>query len=465
MSIKYYVLSPFYGFRGWKLLPYAVQNMHSAQTEFFDKHGWDLISKCDGNTPIDIDMLPAEDRNRYLLWSKGGLIIDCDKGTELYPEQAYLFYPSRFKQSVHWSITGKCNYRCKHCFMSAPQGVQGEPTWEQLMTMLDAFARCGIKEINLTGGEPLIRKDFWQLVDAILERRMIIGLIFTNGQLVNDSFFAELDKRDIYPSMQFSFDGVGYHDWLRGVPGAQDRVYEAWKGCRERGLRIFAAMTLFKDNRNSIRDTVNTLADMGVESLKICNAYPQGEWLNHKDHYLTHAEVYEAFLEYIPHFIEDGKPMTLNLEGFFNYDKGKDRIFTFSDRWAPEEEFGRVLMCGHVRRDMYVSPLGNVLPCMSMVGAPIEDRFPNMLSMPLEDILGNSSLYMDITNLKVSDFMEHNPECSECEYKNMCCGGCRAIALQKYPEDYLAPDPVLCEYFKGGWKDKRDIVMARLQLR
>ena len=72
-------MSPLYGFRGWKILPYAVQNLYNAQTEFFDEHGWELINKCDGNTPVDTDMLSAEDLNRYLAWSKGGLIIDCDK--------------------------------------------------------------------------------------------------------------------------------------------------------------------------------------------------------------------------------------------------------------------------------------------------------------------------------------------------------------------------------------------------
>ena len=49
--------------------------------------------------------------------------------------------------------------------------------------------------------------------------------------------------------------------------------------------------------------------------------------------------------------------------------------------------FPRALMCGHVRRNMYVSPRGNVLPCMSMVGGPLEEKFPNMLETPLEDIL------------------------------------------------------------------------------
>ncbi len=58
-----------------------------------------------------------------------------------------------------------------------------------------------------------------------------------------------------------------------------------------------------------------------------------------------------------------------------------------------------------------------------MVGDPIEDRFPNMLAIPLEEILDQKSAYMDITGFHVSDFMEHNPEFTTCEYRSGCCGG------------------------------------------
>ena len=62
-----------------------------------------------------------------------GIIMRCPKGARLASEQEYRFYKARFKERVQWSITGKCNYCCKHCFMSAPEGVQGEPTWDELL--------------------------------------------------------------------------------------------------------------------------------------------------------------------------------------------------------------------------------------------------------------------------------------------------------------------------------------------
>lgn len=97
------------------------------------------------------------------------------------------------------------------------------------MTMLDAFERCGIRSVGLTGGEPLICKDFWPLVDEILKRGIFITTIFSNGLLVTDAFLDEMEKRGIRTTIQFSFDGVGRHDWMRGVPGAEKAVMKRWR--------------------------------------------------------------------------------------------------------------------------------------------------------------------------------------------------------------------------------------------
>ncbi len=461
-AARRYILTPAYALRGWKLLPYAVQNLFYPRTEFFREDDWKLFSACDGRTDIDWDALNEEQRGKYEHWEKGGFIRRAGDGERLLPEQEYIFYPARFKESVQWSITGRCNYKCRHCFMSAPHAAQGEPSWAELMTMLDAFQRCGVHNLSLTGGEPMFRRDFWELVDEIHKRGMAIPTLYSNGLLITDAFLDELEKRRMRPSIQFSFDGVGHHDWMRGVPGAEKIVLDALRRCQERGFPTSVSMVVCRESVGSIRESVNLMASLGVRSMKVGNASPQGEWKNEPEHYLTQAELYEAFLEYIPRYFEDGKPLTLGLEGFFFYDTDKEKLGALHEKDVPEADFPKALMCGHVRREMYVSPKGNVLPCMSMVGGPIEEQFPNMLETPLEDILDRDSLYMDIVNFRISDFMAHNPECQTCEYRTACCGGCRAIAVRDHPTDYLAKDLIACEYFKGGWKDKKDAVLGSI---
>ena len=462
--IRRYLLHPAFALRGWKKLPYALQYLAIERTEFFLEEPFRLLEKCDGETDIDWEALTEAQRKQIDHWERFGFIRQVFHGEKLRDYQKYVFYPARFKESVQWSITGKCNFRCKHCFMSAPHAVQGEPTWEELMTMLDAFERCGIRNLNLTGGEPMFRKDFWRLVDEIQRRGLGIPSLYSNGMLITDGFVAELKKRGMCPTIQFSFDGVGHYDWMRGVKGAEKAVVDAIKRCVAYGMPVNCSMVLFKENVGTIRETVNFLASLGVLSLKIGNASPQGEWVNQKEHYLTQAEVYEAFLEYIPHYFEDGKPLSISLEGFFSYEKGNATLHAINEKDIDERHFKKATMCGHVRRSLYVSPQGHILPCMSMVGGPIEEQFPNMLKTPLEEILDNDSLYMKIVTFTIADFMEHNPECRECEYRTRCCGGCRALAVRDHPTDYLAKDPITCEYYRGGWMKRKDDLLRSLGL-
>ena len=107
--IRYFTLSENYGLRGWKFLPYALQALNFAKTEFFQKPDFKLLLNCDGHTAIDWDALTPEQQKKYEEWEKLGFIRPCDGRQHLLPEQEYRFYPARFKEYVQWSITGRCN--------------------------------------------------------------------------------------------------------------------------------------------------------------------------------------------------------------------------------------------------------------------------------------------------------------------------------------------------------------------
>ena len=137
-----YILTPGYALRGWKLLPYAIQYLYAPRTEFFREDDWALISACDGQTDIDWNALTDAQRERYAHWEKGGFIRRAGDSERLRPVQEYRFYPARFKESVQWSITGRCNYKCRHCFMSAPHAAQGDVPWSyRLPSRLTPFPK------------------------------------------------------------------------------------------------------------------------------------------------------------------------------------------------------------------------------------------------------------------------------------------------------------------------------------
>src|SRR5699024_10246901 len=116
-------------------------------------------------------------------------------------DQYYRYYSNRYVKMVFWSVTGRCNYRCRHCYIDGPDGKLGEMSTEQAMDLIDQMAGCGVLRVDLTGGELFVRKDLWQLIDRILSYKMTIGQIYTNGWLVNEELIEQFELRGIKPNV------------------------------------------------------------------------------------------------------------------------------------------------------------------------------------------------------------------------------------------------------------------------
>lgn len=135
----------------------------------------------------------------------------------------------------------------------------------------------------MTGGEPLIRPDFPEIVKEISRRGMSIKQLYTNGALLNDKVLDCLQENGHNPLVIMSYDGVGWHNWLRGVAGAEKAVNDALALCKRRGVRTHVQVILHRKNLHTIRETVNHLAAVGCGSVRFGTANESGEWLENKE--------------------------------------------------------------------------------------------------------------------------------------------------------------------------------------
>ena len=362
---------------------------------------------------------------------------------------------NRFVRTAHWSITGKCNYRCRHCYMSAPDAKLGEIDHDTMMDLARQIADCGILEVSLTGGEPLVRRDFMELVDALLSYRIRIAQIYTNGKLVDEKLLDQLEERGIRPEFNMSYDGTqGWHDWMRGVPGAGDAVLAAFDLCHERGFPTGAEMCLHQGNKHLLRESVSTLAAHHCESLKVNPVADTDTWERlGEDRSLTLEETFEVYLDYIPCFYEDGAPLGLHLGGFFMARPGSGDWTIPNIGKHPEERdpaaCASQVTCGHARQTLYLSPEARMLPCMALSSMPMQERYPLATEIGLRQGLSDSE-YLSLIDTRVSALWEHNPECAQCEHRGACAGGCRASALFTAPDDILSPDRAQCLILKAA---------------
>ncbi len=449
----FYIIKEQFLLRGWEKLPYAIVDRNTKQIKFIRKKEFDLLSLCDGTVDLSLPLIPSEMRDMIPTLEKNGFIESCAEGKSLKPNQKYRLYPSRYIQTAHWSITGRCNYKCKHCYMSAPDAKLGELPHDEIMSIIDQFEQCGIMNVSLTGGEPLIRKDFLEIVDALLERDIRITTIYSNGKLVTDKLLDELEKRGIYPEFNMSFDGVGHHDWLRGIPGAEKLVKEAFLRCKERGFPTGAEMCIHQNNKHTLRESVNLLASWGCSQLKTNPISNVGAWKEGGyGESISMPELYQLYLDYIPQYFADGMPLDLHLGGFFEGTRGYPDYCGVSckkDCQNPDT----MCLCGHARLVMYISPEGRTLPCMALAGMDIQNEFPLIGELGLKQCITDSR-YLKLINTRASEYFAHNPKCASCEYAKVCVGGCRAAALENTPDDILGPDMSACEIFRGGWVPK-----------
>ena len=458
----YYKLNKGLFLRGWKKLPYALVDKNNRLTHFLNREEMTALQMCNGKIDLSLPLIPDSVRKMLPTLEKNKIIVPCEAGDGIAPEQEYDCYPARYIRAAHWSITGRCNYRCKHCYMSAPDAKFGELSHGQIMSIVQQLIDCGVMEVSLTGGEPLVRKDFMQIVDALLAGGIAITTIYSNGKLVTDSLLDQLAQRGIYPEFNMSYDGVdGWHDWLRGIPNAGKIAEEAFLRCKEKGFPTGAEMCIHQGNKHLLRQTVNHLAALGCHSLKTTPISNVGAWKeNGYGESISMDELYRLYFDYIPQYYEDGMPLSIQLGGFFSASPESPGVYSIPARKSCSDPH-RAFVCGHARMVMYISAEGRALPCMALSGMEVQQEFPLITEIGLAQCITDSR-YMRLIDTRATEVLEHNPQCKNCAFAMQCLAGCRASALEFDPTDILGPDPATCAVFKGGWAERIPVLMEEI---
>ncbi|MEG2231908.1 MAG: radical SAM protein [Lachnospiraceae bacterium] len=451
----YYLLKENFLLRGWEKLPYCLVEHSKNDIFFLDRKTFDALMLCNGKIDLSLPIISDEVRTMIKEMEKEKIVQSCAAGKGLLENQKYHQYKNRFIRQAHWSITGKCNYRCKHCYMSAPEAKLGELDHETVMDIVEQIAQCGITKVSLTGGEPLVRSDFLEIVDALLGHGIDIVQIYSNGKLVNEHLLKELDARGIHPEFNMSYDGDdGWHDWLRGVDNAGEIVLRAFDLCYEMGFPTGAEMCLHQGNKNVLRQSINTLAAHHCTSVKTNPVSDTELWKKYGMNYsIDLKEVFALYLDYIPHFFEDGMPISVMLGGFFMCSQGETNWVVPMAKYDSKTSDENATICGHARNTLYISPESRMLPCLSLSATELQENYPKITEIGLQKGLSDSS-YMKIIDTRLKEYWQVNLECEQCAYKEVCGGGCRASALMNDETNIMAPDRASCLFFKDGYFEK-----------
>jgi radical SAM protein with 4Fe4S-binding SPASM domain len=179
-----------------------------------------------------------------------------------------LQYSSDKKPVVVWNITRKCNLKCVHCYSeSENRDYEGELNKEESRRLLDSLADFKVPVVLFSGGEPLIRKDVFELISHARTRGMR-AVVSTNGTLITNDIALKLKDAGL-SYVGVSLDGlINRHDRFRGLEGAFNRSIEGIRACIKAGVKVGLRFTITRDNVEDIPGIFSLLEREGIP--RIC---------------------------------------------------------------------------------------------------------------------------------------------------------------------------------------------------
>ncbi len=322
-----------------------------------------------------------------------------------------------------WELTYACNLQCVHCLSSSGRRDPRELTTTEAEAVIDEMARMQVFYVNIGGGEPTIRPDFWHLVDYAVERG--VGVKFsTNGSRIDAVVARRLSESD-YIDVQISIDGADAetHDSIRGE-GSFDTAITAMENLRDAGFNDFKISVVMTRHNIDQLDEFAALAERYRAQLRLTRFRPAGRGAEtwHELHPSSDQQV-ELY-----HWLLD-RPDVLTGDSFFHLS-------------ALGEPLPGLNLCGAGRVVCLIDPVGDVYACPFVLHS--DYRAGNV-----RDPGGFASIWRQSDLFAEMRQPQSAGACATCGQFDACQGGCMAakfftgIALD-------GPDP---ECVKGLGED------------
>jgi radical SAM protein with 4Fe4S-binding SPASM domain len=352
---------------------------------------------------------------------------------------------------VVWNFTYKCNLHCKHCYSSSGKSSKPELSTEEAMKVVDQLADFGVTSLAFSGGEPLMRKDFFDVARHAVDSGLYVSLA-TNGTLLTKENVRKLKEIGLH-YVEVSVDGANAktHDYFRGKVGAFDQTMKGIKNCLKEDICTCIAITATKNNLTEIPAVLEMSENMGIDRFTLFNFVPVGRGKDIIEADPSPQEREKLLRFFNKKLSEKHKIAILSTTPQLARVALQSQSPTQDDIIMPlaHMEAAKISKraqaladfiggCGAGRLYIAISPEGNVQPCVFMplvVGNLKTDR--------LEDIWFNSPVFKDLR-----DRGKLKGRCSRCEFK-FVCGGCRARAYA-YHNDYLMSDPGCIKQLSEG---------------
>ncbi|MBN2535920.1 MAG: radical SAM protein [Spirochaetales bacterium] len=332
---------------------------------------------------------------------------------------------------VYFEITRKCNLLCKHCYNRSRINFPGEIKKEILFAIIDELELYGTFEIRLTGGEPTLHPDFFEILDYLTDRDFFISL-GTNG-VWDDELIQRIISSDI-KTVIISLDGpVEFNDRVRGkgTYAAVTRTIDQLK--RKGKMNLKMNSVLCKENLHYIDEIIDLSGQLGFDGLNIAPLRTAGraEVLHHLSP-LDSSDMYSI----VSRITEQRRKKKIKIQTYFDILKSPDPVNKFPSSILNNKS------CAAGIEVAAVSPFGEIYGCVVSPANTMSDNNGKKLF-----VAGNINegrfidVWLDSSRWKAYRDLALNKstECLHCDYYSVTCfGNC---VVDSYMQDGTLNSP------------------------
>lgn len=183
---------------------------------------------------------------------------------------------------VIWNLIRRCNLRCKHCYsISGDVDFPGELTTAEVFRVMDELKACKVPALILSGGEPLLRPDIFQISARAKAMGFYVGLS-SNGVLISRDNIDRIAAAG-YDYIGVSLDGIGAtHDRFRGRIGSFRATLDGIRLCRDRRLKVGLRFTMTMDNHHELSAVLDLAEAERVDKFYLSHLVYAGRGNKHR---------------------------------------------------------------------------------------------------------------------------------------------------------------------------------------
>jgi len=301
-----------------------------------------LLGKVEQKFEAYLKNLPTEIRGNTLYLSTAFPPLSSKPFKRLVTSQIKRALGFHSPDNLTIMVTGDCQCHCEHC-LAHKMGQGEELSKNEIFDVIDQALELGVSQITFEGGEPTLRKDLPELIEHV-DKNKATTMVVTNGQYLTEDYVQALKESGLdYINVSIDSPYLEEHDEFRGVLGLFEDATEGIKNSVDAGILTGVLYIARPGNcdRKTLEKMINYCEELGVFELMIDKIVPSGRWMG-KD--VLSEEQEEEIIRFQKEAAEK---------------KGKNLVTNFFQLRRPDF-FG----CFAGRMWCYVSPSGEVMPCM-----------------------------------------------------------------------------------------------------